>query len=117
MDLRGITEFFKDFMWYIIAVVVLIIIFTFVIAFQTVAGNSMNPTLKDGQIVLVSRLAYKLHDVKRNEIVVLSKNSKSYVKRVVGLPGEKIDYLDGVLYVNDVAYERKVVGSQGNYIE
>ncbi len=105
MDLRGITEFLRDFMWYIIAVIVLILIFTFVIAFQTVAGNSMNPTLKDGQIVLVSRLAYRFHSVKRNEIVVLNKNSKSYVKRVIGLPGEKIDYLDGVLYVDDKPYK------------
>ena len=105
MDLREVTEFLKDALWYIVAIIVLIFILTFVVAFQGVAGNSMTPTLEDGQIVLVSRFSYYFTFPKRNEIVVLKKNKMSYVKRVIGLPGEKIEYLNGILYVNGKAYK------------
>jgi len=102
MDLREVTEFIKDFMWYIIVFLVIGLILIFVVAFQTVAGNSMNPTLKDGQIVLVSKLPFK---IERNQIVLFNSDGKSYVKRVIGLPGEKIEYMDGILYINDKPYK------------
>ena len=102
MDFREITEFFKDIMWYVIVFAIIILVLTFIVGFQTVAGNSMDPTLKDGQVVLVSRLS---KNIKRNEIVVLNNNGKSYVKRVIGLPGEKIEYMDNILYINDEPYK------------
>lgn len=110
MDLRDITEFFRDFMWYIIAFVVIAFVFTFVLAFQPVAGNSMDPTLKDGQIVLVSKFSYRISKISRNDIVVLKHHGKSYVKRVVGLPGEKIEYMEGILYINDEPYKETYLG-------
>ena len=45
MDLRDIKEFLKDFIGYIFAFVIIVIIFTFVVSFHPVAGNSMTPTL------------------------------------------------------------------------
>jgi len=105
MDLREITEFFKDFMWYIIVLVIIVLVLTFVVAFQTIAGNSMNPTLKDGEIVLVSKLSYRFSDIQRNQIIIFNSNGKSYIKRVIGLPGEKVEYMDGVLYINDEPFK------------
>ena len=105
MDLREVVEFFKDIMWYVIVFGIIIFVLTFIVGVQTVAGNSMNPTLKDGQPILVSRLSYKIKDVERNQIVVLNHDGKSYVKRVIGLPGEKIDYMDNILYVNDEPFK------------
>ncbi len=109
MDLRGVTEFFKDFMWYIIVLLVIVFVLLFVVAFQTVVGNSMNPTLKDGQPVLVSKLPFT---VERNDIILFKKDGKSYVKRVIGLPGEKIEYMDGILYVNGKAYRETFLDSK-----
>ncbi len=107
MDLRGVTEFIKDFMWYIIVLLVIIFVLVFIVAFQTVVGNSMDPTLKDGQVVLVSKLPFT---VERNDIILFKKDGKSYVKRVVGLPGEKIEYMDGILYVDGKAYKETFLG-------
>lgn len=100
-DWREISEFFRDFGKYIIIILVMILIFTFVVVFQPVAGNSMSPTLKEGDILLVSKLSKNLQ---RNEIVTVMVNDKSFVKRVVGLPGEKIEYMNGVLYVDGTGY-------------
>ena len=57
MDLREVTEFFRDFAGYIITIGVIIFIFTFVVAIQPIAGNSMAPTLEDAEISLVSRFS------------------------------------------------------------
>ena len=106
MDFRDITEFFRDFMGFIIAFIVVTIIFTFVVAFHPVAGNSMTPTLAEGDIVLVSKFSQKLFDLKRNEIIIIKAlDEKTYIKRIIGLPGEKIDYLNGTLYINDKGYK------------
>ena len=102
MDFREITEFLKDFAGFIFTFLVMVLIFAFVIALQPVAGNSMHSTLKEGDVVVVSRFSYKIGKPKRNEIVtVKDDDKKSYIKRVIGLPGEKIHYLNGVLYIND----------------
>ena len=105
MDLREVTEFFRDFLGYIITIGIILFIFIFVVAIQPVAGNSMSPTLTDGDLTLVSKFAYKFSTIKRNQIVVLRKNNKLYVKRVVGLPGEEIHYLKGILYVDGKPYK------------
>ena len=105
MDLRDVTEFLRDTIWYIVAFLIILFIFTFIIAFQIVAGNSMSPTIEDGSVACVSRFAYIIGKPQRNEIVIIKKDKKSYVKRVIGLPGEKIEYLNGILYVNDEPFK------------
>ena len=106
MDFREVTEFIKDFFGYILFVGALIILFVFVIAIQPVAGNSMHPTLKEGEMVIVSKLFYNMGKPQRNDIVnVVDDKGKSYVKRIIGLPGEKIDYKNNVLYINNISYE------------
>ncbi|MDD2505196.1 MAG: signal peptidase I [Bacilli bacterium] len=102
MDFRELKEFIKDFLGYIISFLFLFFILAFVVSFQPVAGNSMYPTLKEGDFVIVSKFFYNIGDPKRNEIVNVKDDlGKSYVKRIIGLPGEKIEYLDNILYIND----------------
>ena len=67
MDLRDVKEFIKDFIGYIFAFLIIVMIFTFVVAFHPVAGNSMTPTLAEGDIVMVSKFSHKLFSLKRNE--------------------------------------------------
>lgn len=104
MDFREISEFLRDFSAYIITAVIVIFILMFVVSFQPIAGNSMVPTLKEGDVVLVSKFTYHFSKVKRNEIVYVTVNGKSYVKRVIGLPGEDIKFLKNRLYIDDVPY-------------
>lgn len=114
MDLRDITEFFRDCLGYIITLFIIIFIFTFIVSFQPVAGNSMIPTLEEGNVSLVSKLSYAFGDVKRNDVVVVKQDKKRYIKRVIGLPGEKIDYLNGILYINDAGIIESIDGASEN---
>lgn len=100
MDLRDIKEFFRDCLDYAIWLGGIALIFTFVIAFHPVAGNSMTSTLEEGDITLVSKFYHKVFDIERNNIVIVKKGSKTYIKRIIGLPGENIAYEKNHLYIN-----------------
>lgn len=110
MDLREIKEFFRDCAIYLVTFGIMAFILVFIVSFQPIAGNSMVPTLNEGNVVLVFKPAYLFGDIKRNEIVTLNVNGKSYVKRVIGLPGEDIKYLKNVLYIDDQPYEETFLG-------
>jgi signal peptidase I len=89
------------------ALVIAIVIRTFVFQAFYIPSESMVPTLKVGDRVLVNKLSYKLHDPRRGDIVVFkapegaaTAEIKDLVKRLVGLPGETIEGRDGKIYIN-----------------
>lgn len=69
-----------------------------------VTGDSMSPVLENGDHVLVNRLSYLISSPDRGDIIVFKPNgnehARSYVKMVVGLPGETIQYQDGAIYID-----------------
>lgn len=100
MDLRDVKEFIKDSLKYLIVVAIVFFIALFVISFEQVVGPSMKGTLDAGDVTIVNKLVYKFRTIKRNEIVSINQKDKIMVKRVIGLPGEHIEYKDNKLYVN-----------------
>lgn len=68
----------------------------------TVEGESMQPTLKEGHQFSINKWNYFFHDIKRFDIVVFQteQDEEPLVKRVIGLPGEEIEYENDQLYVN-----------------
>ena len=81
----------------LIAVVVRYFLFTPIV----VDGESMMPTLKDGDKMIVNKIGYRFGEPKRFDIVVFhAPEGKDYIKRVIGLPGEHIEYKDDQLYIN-----------------
>ncbi|MDQ1521577.1 MAG: signal peptidase [Actinomycetota bacterium] len=88
------------------ALVIALVIKTFLFQAFYIPSESMVPTLKVHDRVLVNKLSYKLHPVHRSDIVVFTKpkgelsNIKDLVKRVVALPGETVEGRDGHVYVD-----------------
>lgn len=85
------------------------LIVTFVAQRTVVEGNSMSPTLKDGDNLIVSKITYKVKDPERFDIIVFPfKESKdtNYIKRIIGLPGEtvQIDH-EGNIYIDQKKLE------------
>ena len=78
----------------------------------SVSGTSMEPTLKEGQIVIVNKLEYYIKSPKRNDVIVYKQSNKEHsyfeIKRVIGLPGETVKIKNGIVYINDEAMKEKV---------
>ena len=69
-----------------------------------VDGISMEPTLQDGDKMIVNKIGYTIGEPKRFDIVVFhAEEDKDYIKRVIGLPGDEVMYQDDVLYINGEA--------------
>lgn len=100
-------KFINEIIPYIVIITVVVLIRTFIITPVIVVGDSMNPTLKDNDILLLNKINYRLNDIKRFDIVVIDLGVKrdDIIKRIIGLPGEKIEYRDSKLYINDKVYE------------
>lgn len=60
----------------------------------------MVPTLLDGDIMILDKIGYRINGLKRFDIVVIKYNNEKIIKRVIGLPGDYIEYKDNILYVN-----------------
>ena len=67
-------------------------------------GDSMKPELRNGDVTLLNRLVYDVRKPKRGEVVAFkpngNENSHYYIKRIIGLPGETIEYRDGELLID-----------------
>ena len=87
---------------YVIIFIVVVLVRTFLVTPAIVDGASMDNTLKDGQLVFINKLVYRMNDIKRFDIVVVNneKGNDKIIKRVIGLPNETIKYENNILYIN-----------------
>lgn len=110
------------FNWFLVIFIAAVIGYAFVtFAYQTVTvvGPSMRSELSDGDVVIVNKYVYKLHDVERYDIIAYSQvDNDSYyeIKRVIGLPGETIMIKDGLIYINgttlkDLPFDEKILNA------
>ena len=98
----------KEIVPYIIIILVVILIRTFVATPVRVNGPSMDTTLKNGEIMILNKLA----KIKRGDIVVVDIGSEKVIKRLIGLPGDSIYCLNGILYINDEEYKEDYISSK-----
>ncbi|WP_210364790.1 signal peptidase I [Bacillus sp. REN3] len=95
----------KEGMEWLQAFIIGMVIFAFIRIFffsnYVVEGESMEPTLEEGNKVVVNKLGYDTGDLERFDVIVFHANeSEDFVKRIIGLPGDKIEYREDRLYVN-----------------
>lgn len=103
-----------------IVLVITFLIITFVGQRTHVSGESMENTLDDGDQLIVDKLTYRFHDPERFDIIVFPfryKDNTYYIKRIIGLPGETVQIVDGEIYINgellEESYGREVMQDAG----
>lgn len=87
----------------IVILVVTFLVVQFVGQRTTVNGISMYPTLNDGDSLIVDKITYQFSNPKRFDVVVFPfqyQEDTYYIKRVIGLPGETVQIVEGVIYIN-----------------
>lgn len=105
-DDRGISV--KEFLKFVLAFVITMKLIGLLFPVCIVKGQSMKNTLQDKDLVVLNRLSYFISEPKRKDIVIINvdeNNSseiagKTIVKRIIGLPGEKLEIKENKIYIN-----------------
>ena len=87
----------------VVWIILFVLVFRFVVLGIRVTGKSMEPTYSHGQIRFVNRLAYKKRPPQRGDVVAVASPTMRNIlilKRILGLPGERIAIIKGVIYIN-----------------
>lgn len=93
-------SYIKEFLPYFIIILVVLFIKMFIVSPIRVNGASMNPTLNDKDIMLLDEISYRFSDIERFDIVVVKEEDEYLIKRVIGLPGETVEYKNDKLYID-----------------
>lgn len=109
----------KELIPYVVILVIVLVIRSFIFTPIKVNGESMVPTLDGGELMILTK--YNKNDIERDDIVVVTiEDSEGYkedlIKRVIALPGEKVSCEDGIIYINDRKIEEKYgVGTTNDF--
>ena len=115
----GIRSWLQDLLeTLLLAIAIFLVINTLTGRYQ-VHGQSMEPSLHDGQYLIASKVTYWLHPPERGDIVVLhppaGQGSIPYIKRVIGLPGDEVEIHDGRVWVNGIALNEPYISGPPAY--
>ena len=101
-------NFWRIFQILTVAVLLAFFFRSYLFASYVVDGKSMEPTLHDGNLLMVNKLVYDFAEVNRFDVIVFHANKQEdYVKRVIGVPGDTIEYKEDKLYLNGQVREER----------
>lgn len=90
-------KFVKEYLPYVLILLAIILLRIYVVTPVTVDGNSMNDTLYPNDLMLL----FKVGNIERYDIIVANHDNKKLIKRVIGMPNDKIKCVSGILYINN----------------
>ncbi|MCI9490889.1 signal peptidase I [Lachnospiraceae bacterium 48-42] len=113
---RNVLKELAGWIFYFIVIIALTyVIITYVGQRTRVDGSSMETTLSDGDHLLVDKISYRFHEPERFDIIVfpyLHEEKVYYIKRIIALPGETVQVIDGYVYVNGEQLESDIYGAE-----
>jgi signal peptidase I len=106
------SKLFKQLLIFVIVFTSTFVAFNATIESTFVDGNSMYPTLKNGDYGITYKLGFKIGSIKRFDIITFAYKEDTYIKRVIGLPGEIVEYTEGVLYIDGKVVEEDFLSEE-----
>jgi signal peptidase I len=83
-----------------------------------IEGHSMMPTLKEGEYIIINKLAYYLDEPQRGDVIVLrfpNDRERDFIKRVIGVPGDQIEIAEGEVRVNGMLLHEPYINASPRY--
>ena len=107
----------------LISLVLAIVLYLFIMTPHEVVGNSMHPTYKNGEFLKANKISYKFSEPQRGDVVIFKySDTQDFIKRIIGIPGDKVMIKDGKIYINDELLDESnyladtVISNGGSYI-
>ncbi len=95
-----IKKIIKEIYPYFLVILIVIVVKTYIFTPVIVNGKSMMNTLHDHDIMILDKVSAKVKGIERFDIVVIQTGNTKIIKRIIGLPGETIEYKENQLYIN-----------------
>jgi signal peptidase I len=115
---EGWREIVLDFAKNLLLALILVFLINLVIDRVRVENISMFPTLKEGDMLVVNKLAYKMGEVERGDILTFHyplEPTLSFIKRAIGLPGDTVEIADKQVWVNGIALNEPYIVTPSDY--
>ena len=109
--MKKILELLKKEKIFILLIITIIVLKIFVFNFILVKGDSMNPKFKNNDFMFLNKIIYNFQSIKRGDVIVLKYQNNDLIKRVIGLPKDKIKVENGKLYINNKEYKENYINS------
>lgn len=96
---------------FLLLVMIIILFKIFIFNFILVKGDSMNPKYKNNDFMFLNKIIYSFKPIRRGEVIVLKYKNNDLIKRIIGLPNDKIKVENGKLYINNKEYYENYINS------
>jgi len=118
--LRSLWEFFLDFLeTIVVSLAIFAVVYIFLFQPHQVEGHSMEPNFHDAEYILTDKISYRLSEPKRGDVIVFHSPQDEridYIKRIVGVGGDKILVQDGYLYINGEKQDETYINDPGRVV-
>ncbi|HBB64488.1 MAG: signal peptidase I, signal peptidase I [candidate division WS6 bacterium GW2011_GWC1_33_20] len=107
----------------LVALVLAIVLYLFIMTPHEVVGNSMYPTYKNGEFLMANKFTYKFAVPQRGDVIIFQySDTQDFIKRIIGIPGDEVMIKDGKIYINGEQLKESnyldasVITNGGSYI-
>src|SRR3989338_5796123 len=113
--LRRLATFFLDLLQTVVfAVSIFLFIYLLVLQPHKIKGTSMEPNFPNGEFLLTDKITYRFNDPQRGDVIVFEApgtNGDEFIKRIIGLPSEKVSINENQIYINEKLLNESYIGS------
>lgn len=113
--IKSIVNFFMDFLeTIVVALSIFVVVYLFMAQPHEVKGSSMEPNFHNNEYILTDKISYRFKTPNRGDVIIFKAPTNpelDYIKRVIGLPSEKVKIEKGKVYVNDLPLNEEYLDS------
>ncbi len=114
----GVGTALRELIETLLLTLVIFLLIRFAVQNFRIEGFSMEPNFHDGQFLLVNKLIYALQPPQRGDVIIFrypNNPSRDFIKRIIGLPGDKVEVVDGRVLINNEALPETYPLNEGSY--